>query len=42
MADSEKALDTWMREALTDAYGGVADERLPDSWLRMLDGPSDE
>ena len=39
LADHDKALDQWVRDALTDAYGDVADERLPDEWVSLLGAP---
>ena len=41
-SDSDKALDQWVRNTLADAYGGVANERLPEEWVRMLGEPSGE
>lgn len=38
MAESDKALETWMRGSLADSFGPVADECLPDEWLRIVDG----
>ena len=35
-ADSDRALDQCVRDALADAYGGVPDERLPEEWIRVL------
>ena len=42
LADSDRALDQWVRDALADAYGGVPDERLPEEWIRVLGAPSRE
>ena len=36
-ADSDRALDQWVRAALADTYGSVPDERLPEEWVRLLD-----
>lgn len=40
MADNEKALDSWVQGALSDVYGHVPDERLPDEWIKMVEGGS--
>ena len=35
-ADSDAALDQWVRGFLADTFGGVADEQLPDEWMHLL------
>ena len=37
-ADSERALDAWVHNQLAEAYGNIAEDRLPDDLIRLLDG----